>query len=44
MTVPKDLRNFQEIVGVEEYFFAFNEQIRIVPLLCKHKTGLISLC
>lgn len=31
MAVPKDLRNFQEIVGVEEYFFAINEQIRIVP-------------
>ena len=44
MAVPKDLRNFREIVGVEEYFFAINGQISIVPLLCKHKTSVISLC
>ena len=44
MAVAKDLLNFQEIVVVEEYFFAINEQFSIVPLLCRHKTGLISLC
>ena len=43
MAVPKDLPDFQEIVVVEEYFFAINEQFSIVPLLYKHKTDLISL-
>ena len=43
MAAPKALRNFQEI-GVQEYLFAINEQFSMVPLLCKHKTGLISLC
>ena len=44
MVVPKDLRNLQEIVGVEKYFFAINEPFSVVSLLYKHKTGLISLC
>ena len=43
MAVSKGLRNFQEIVGVEEYFFVINEPFSIVPLLYKHRTGLISL-
>ena len=43
MAVPKALRNFQEIVGVEEYFFVIIEQFSTEPLLCK-QTGLISLC
>ena len=44
MAVPKALCNFREIVGVEEHFFVINEPFSIVPLLCKHKTGLVCLC